>query len=186
MPDLLSPASRARLLAIARQSVEAAVRREPPPAFAETEPELQIHAGAFVTLKTGGRLRGCLGQFRSDEPIWQLVATMARSSATEDPRFVLNRIAPGELDDVDVEISVLSPMRKIDDPLDIELGVHGIYVTGRGRSGTYLPQVAIEHHLSKEQFLSSCCASKAGLPADAWQTGEAEVSVYTAEVFGDK
>jgi AmmeMemoRadiSam system protein A len=186
MADLLSTDSRKRLLEIARQSVEAAVRSQPPPTFAETEPELQVHAGAFVTLKSSGRLRGCLGQFMSDQPLWQLIAVMARSSATEDPRFLHDRIAPDELPDVHIEISVLSPMEKIDDPLDIELGVHGIYVTGRGRSGTYLPQVATEHHMSKEQFLSSCCSGKAGLPPDAWRTGEAEVYVYTAEVFGEE
>ena len=88
--------------------------------------------------------------------------------------------------DLRIEISVLSPMAPIGDPLDIELGVHGIYVRGPGgRGGTYLPQVATEHHMTKEQFLSSCCAHKAGLPPDAWRTGEAEVLVYTAEVFGE-
>ena len=186
MADLLSAGSRQRLLDIARQSVEAAVHHQAPPAFDETEPELQVHAGAFVTLKSGGRLRGCLGQFRSDQPLWQLIAVMARSSATDDPRFVHDRIAPDELPELDIQISVLSPMEKIDDPLAIELGVHGIYVTGHGRSGTYLPQVATEHHMSKEQFLSSCCSGKAGLPADAWRTDEAEVYVYTAEVFGEE
>ena len=77
-------------------------------------------------------------------------------------------------------------MEKIAEPLDIELGVHGIYIRGpAGRAGTYLPQVATEHHMSKEEFLSSCCAHKAGLSPDAWRTGLAEVLVYTAEVFGE-
>ncbi|NQT85891.1 AmmeMemoRadiSam system protein A, partial [bacterium] len=122
--------------------------------------------------------------FRSDQPLWKLIAAMARSSATEDPRFLHDRITPDEVPQIDIEISVLSPMEKIDDPLAIELGVHGIYITGRGRSGTYLPQVATDHHMTKEQFLSSCCSGKAGLPADAWRTGEADVYIYTAEVFG--
>ncbi len=112
---------------------------------------------------------------------------MARSSAVEDFRFFANPITPQELPQITVEISVLSPMEKIENPLDIQLGVHGIYVRGPGgRAGTYLPQVATEHNMTKEEFLSSCCAHKAGLSPDAWRTGEAEVLVYTAEVFSEE
>jgi len=78
-------------------------------------------------------------------------------------------------------------MRKMENPLDIELGVHGIYIIGKGgRAGTYLPQVATEFNMTKEEFLSSCCEHKAGLPPDAWRTGKAEVLIYTAEVFGEE
>ncbi|NQT51637.1 AmmeMemoRadiSam system protein A [bacterium] len=182
----LPQAARQRLLAIARQSVEAAVTRQPPPAIHALEPELQTHCGAFVTLKLRGRLRGCIGQFTSDRPLGHTVADMARAAATEDFRFLDDPIRPAELTQLAIDISVLSPMQPIDDPLDIQLGVHGIYIKGpSGRAGTYLPQVAIEHHMTKEGFLSSCCANKAGLSPDAWRTGEATVHVYTAEVFGD-
>jgi len=188
MPNELSPQARKRLLQIARASVEAAVRRRPTPPPAHTDdPELQAQCGCFVTLTTHGRLRGCLGRFTASQPLWKTVAEMARSSATEDSRFFGEQIAPHELPDLRIEISVLSPMAKTADPLDIELGVHGIYVVGRdGRAGTYLPQVATEHHMTKEEFLSSCCAHKAGLPPDAWRTGEAEVFTYTAQVFGEE
>jgi AmmeMemoRadiSam system protein A len=190
MPDPPTPlreAARTRLLQVARQSVEAAVRGQPTPPLDVQEPELQAHCGAFVTLKSGDRLRGCIGQFTARQPLWQVVADMARAASTEDFRFFGNPITPAELPQLTIEISVLSPMEKIDDPLDIQLGVHGIYVVGRGgRAGTYLPQVATEHHMSKEEFLSSCCAGKAGLSPDAWRTGEATVYVYTAEVFGEE
>lgn len=187
MATTLSPQARQRLLQIARASVEAAVRHLPMPPVETDDPELQARAGCFVTLTTHGRLRGCLGCFTSNQPLWKTVAEMARASATEDYRFLGNQIAAPELPSVRIEISVLSPMTKIANPLDIQLGVHGIYVVGRnGRAGTYLPQVAIEHHMTKEEFLSSCCAHKAGLPPDAWRTGEAEVYVYTAEVFGEE
>jgi len=186
-PARLTDAARRRLLDVARRSAEAAVRRLPCPAFQVSEPELHARCGAFVTLKNGERLRGCIGQFTAHRPLWRVVADMARGSATEDSRFFGEPITPAELPELSIEISVLSPMEKVADPLDIQLGVHGIYVVGRGgRAGTYLPQVATEHHMSKEEFLSSCCAHKAGLSPDAWRTGEAEVYVYTAEVFGEE
>jgi len=187
MADQLGEDSRRTLLGIARRSVEAAVAREPRPDFEAAEPELQAHRGAFVTLKNQGRLRGCIGQFTAAEPLWQVVAAMAESAATRDYRFFGDPVTAAEVPGLRIEISVLSPMTPIDDPLDIELGVHGIYVRGPGgRGGTYLPQVATEHHMTKEQFLSSCCSRKAGLAPDAWRTGEAEVLVYTAEVFGEE
>ncbi len=186
MASTLSPQARQRLLQIARASVEAAVRGKPAPPVQAAEPELQVHSGCFVTLTTRGRLRGCLGCFTANRPLWKTVAEMAHASATEDVRFFGDQITPDELPALAIEISVLSPMVKIANPLDIELGVHGIYVIGRGnRAGTYLPQVATEHHMTTEEFLSSCCAHKAGLPADAWRTGQAEVFTYTAEVFGE-
>jgi len=187
-PTRLSDAARLLLLRIARESVEAAVARKARPGFSIHQPELQRHGGAFVTLKSGEHLRGCIGRFEAKEPLYEIVAEMARAAATEDYRFAADPITPSEVPDLDIEISILSPMEKIADPLDIQLGVHGIYVVGkRGLgTGTYLPQVATEHHMTKEEFLSSCCAHKAGLRADAWRTGEADVFVYTAEVFGEQ
>ena len=187
MANELSAQARRRLLEIARASVEAAVRGKPTPPAHSDDPELQVQRGCFVTLTTHGRLRGCLGRFTASQPLWKTVAEMARASATEDMRFFGAQLTPANLPHLRIEISVLSPMTKIANPLDIELGVHGIYVVGkRGLgAGTYLPQVATEHHMGKEEFLSSCCAHKAGLRADAWRTGEADVFVYTAEVFGE-
>jgi len=182
----MSPANRKKLLSIARRSAEAAVRGEPLPKVSESDPELLQQCGAFVTVKSRGRLRGCLGHFTSRQPLYMLVGELARSSATEDPRFWDDRIRPEELPEIDIEISVLSPLKRIENPLDIVLGVHGIYVRGSGRSGCFLPQVATEEGWSKEEFLSYCCSHKAGLAPDAWREKGTEVLVFTAEVFGEK
>jgi len=180
---MLSEEARTRLLAIARQSVEAAIRRLPAPSAEVDDPELQGKQGAFVTLKTHGKLRGCIGHFVSDEPLWKTVRQVAVSSATEDPRFYGMRLRAEDLADLDIEISVLSPLERIEDPLDIELGKHGIYIRRGRRAGCFLPQVATETGWSKEEFLSNCCAGKAGMRADAWKDPDTEVLVFTAEII---
>jgi AmmeMemoRadiSam system protein A len=183
---MLNEKSKARLLEIARRSVEAAVRRQPRPAFKETDAALTGKQGAFVTLKNGDELRGCLGNFVSDRPLFELVCDMATASATEDPRFFGNPIRPAELSEISIEISVLSPLEKIANPLDIELGKHGIYIQRGWASGCFLPQVATETGWTKEEFLSHCCAGKAGLSANAWRQPDTDVYVFTAEVFGEE
>lgn len=182
----MNETSRKRLLEIARASVEAAVGNRPLPKVEESDPELQAECGCFVTLKNAGRLRGCLGHFTSDKPIYQLVNETARASATEDSRFFAEPITPDELPSLHIEISVLSPLQRIENPLDIELGKHGIYITQGYAGGCFLPQVATETGWTKEEFLGYCCSHKAGLPYDAWKDTDTEVSVFTAEVFGEK
>ncbi len=182
----LSYAARREILEIARHCLAAAVRGEEAPATSSENPELQLAGGCFVTYKTGGRLRGCIGCFEAPPPLHATVAEYARISAVGDPRFVGNRITPEEIPQVKIEVSVLSPRKKIANPLDLELGVHGIYVQNRGRSGCFLPQVATEGNMSKEQFLSECCAGKAGLPPDAWRNPETEVQVFTAEIVSER
>lgn len=180
----MSPAARERLLKIARESLTEVVNGRPLPTEPVDDPELQGHQGAFVTLKRGEALRGCIGQFTADRPLYRVVREMAQSSALRDPRFP--PVRPAELDGLTVEISVLSPMRRVLDPMkEVVLGKHGIYIKRGYRTGTYLPQVATEHHMSKEEFLSSCTAGKAGLPPDAWKDPATEVYVYTAEVFSE-
>jgi len=181
----MTPGNRRRLLEIARRSVEAVVTGRPMPAVSETDPELTARCGAFVTIKNQGRLRGCLGHFTSRAPLCELVNDLARSSATEDPRFAGDRVTPEELAEIDIEISVLSPLERIANPLDIELGKHGIYIRRGGRQGCFLPQVAPEQGWSKEEFLSYCCSHKAGLSPDAWQDPDTETLVFTAEVVSE-
>ncbi len=173
------------LLKIARSVVETSVRGQPRPKFEETHPDLQAHAGAFVTLKTGGRLRGCIGVFTADKPVYQVVAEMAEQSARQDPRFVSDRITREELPQAHIEVSVLSPLKKIEDPLDFELGKHGIYVKRGISTGCFLPQVADETGWNKEQFLSYCCAHKAGLAPDAWKDESTEVYIFSAEIISE-
>jgi AmmeMemoRadiSam system protein A len=172
------------LLKIARDTVEAVIKRDATPEPASEDPQLNAHCGCFVTLKNQGRLRGCIGRFISDIPLVELVVEMAKASATGDPRFFADPITIGELEQLDAEISVLSPLEKTDDPLSLRLGIDGIYIKKGGASGCFLPQVATETGWSKEEFLSYCSAHKAGLAADAWKDPETEVYLFSAEVFG--
>ncbi len=172
------------LLKVARDTVEAVIKAEPIETPQSDDPELNAPCGCFVTLKNHGRLRGCIGQFTSDSPLIELVGQMAKSSATSDPRFFADPITARELDKLDIEISVLSPLQRTDEPLSLRLGIDGIYIKRGYASGCFLPQVATETGWSKEEFLSYCCAHKAGLPPDAWKDPETEVYLFTAEVFG--
>ncbi|MGB2863343.1 MAG: AmmeMemoRadiSam system protein A [Sedimentisphaerales bacterium] len=172
------------LLKVARDTVEAVIRQKKIAKPESDDPELNAPCGCFVTLKNRNRLRGCIGQFTSDSPLIELVAEMAKASATGDPRFFSEPITSGELEKLDIEISVLSPLQKTDDPLSLRLGVDGIYIRQSRASGCFLPQVATETGWSKEEFLSYCCAHKAGLAAEAWKDPETEVYLFTADVFG--
>ena len=174
------------LLDIARRSIVAVVKQEPMPPFPIDHSDLQGKQGVFVTLKTRGQLRGCIGNFTSNIPLYQLVSEMAISSATEDPRFEFNRIKSSELEQVEIEISVISPLKQIKNPLDFELGKHGIFIKKGFRTGCFLPQVAIETGWSKEEFLSHCCSSKAGLTPDAWKQEDVEIYTFTAEIIEEK
>ena len=140
---------------------------------------LKRKCGAFVSLHKHGRLRGCIGHFGEDVPLNEIVAEMARAAAFEDPRFM--PVAADELSDIDIEISVLTPMRRIQSLDEFELHRHGIYIRRGYRSGTYLPQVADEVNWTKEEFVSHCAHDKAGIGWDGWR--DAELYVYEAIVF---
>jgi len=181
-----SEKTKRELTSIARDAARSAVQgtkiaREP-----STNEELQVKAGCFVTLRNQEQLRGCIGRFTSNDPLWKTVRDVAVSSATADYRFAANPITASEIPDLSIEISVLSPMRKIDDPLrEIELGRDGIVISDKGRSGTFLPQVATETGWSLEEFLGHCSRDKAGLSWDAWKSPTAEVYVYTATIIDE-
>ena len=144
-----------------------------------SHPILQQKCGAFVSLHKHGHLRGCIGHFGEDYPLHKIVAVMARSAAFEDPRFT--PVRRDELDDIDIEISVLTPMRRIQSLDEFELHRHGIYIRKGYRSGTFLPQVADEVNWTKEEFVSHCAQDKAGIGWDGWR--DAELYVYEAIVF---
>ena len=172
------------LLKVAYETVKAVLSGDKVASVESDDDGLNANCGCFVTLKNHGRLRGCIGQFTSDSPLIELVSAMAISSLQGDPRFFNDMITIDEMQDIDVEISVLSPLKLIKDPLSLRLGVDGIYIKNRGLSGCFLPQVATETGWSKEEFLSNCCAHKAGLSTDAWKKPETEVYIFTADVFG--
>ena len=140
---------------------------------------LNSMCGAFVSLHKQGRLRGCIGHFGEDVPLYEIVAEMARAAAFEDPRFL--PVTRDELDELDIEISVLTPMRRIQSLDEFQLHRHGIYIRKGYRSGTFLPQVADEVNWTKEEFVGHCSQDKAGLGWDGWR--DAELYVYEAIVF---
>ena len=145
--------------------------------------DLPEATGAFVTLKKHGELRGCIGTLECRRSLSEEVARVAVSAAREDPRF--EPVRASELNDLDVEVSVLGPLEPIDpmDPNAIEIGRHGLVVEQGWRRGLLLPQVATELGWDRETFLSHTCA-KAGLPADCWTRG-AKVYRFAADVFGE-
>ena len=173
------------LLSIARESIKSAIIDTPNEQshIEISSPELKAKSGAFVTLRTDGKLRGCIGRMVSDVPLHKLVSEMAVSAAKEDPRF--SHIQLSELEDIEIDISVLSPLQKIDDPLDLELGRHGIYITKGASNGCFLPQVATETGWTKEEFLSKCCSMKAGLSPDAWKKRNIEIYTFTSESISE-
>jgi AmmeMemoRadiSam system protein A len=169
------------LLEVARSVLTAAVERRD---FLENLPTseiLQRPAGAFVTLRRRGRLRGCMGQLASGEPLVRVVAHCAKSSALEDPRF--EPVRPQEVAELEIELSVLSPLFEIS-LNQIEIGKHGLLI-GRGlQRGVLLPQVAAEFRWTAERFLEETC-TKAGIERDAWKHPDTRVEAFTAEIFSE-
>ncbi|MCX7981397.1 MAG: AmmeMemoRadiSam system protein B [Syntrophales bacterium] len=180
----LSDKEKKDLLSLARKTIKEYVERRKLPAIepAILSENLKTPCGAFVTLHRGGALRGCIGRFEPNEPLYQVVQQMAVAAATEDFRFP--PVQPSEVDSLDIEISVLTPLKKIKSIDEIELGRHGIYIKKGARAGTFLPQVATETGWSKEEFLGHCARDKAGLGWNGWK--EADIYVYEALVFSEK
>ncbi|MCX5666698.1 MAG: AmmeMemoRadiSam system protein B, partial [Candidatus Omnitrophica bacterium] len=165
--DMLDDVQRKRLLQIARESITSFVKDGKRKTFTETDAALNKSMGAFVTLHEGGELRGCIGNMVGRGPLYQTIADMAIEAATGDPRF--QKLSPGEIDKINLEISVLSPLQKVKNVDEIKIPGHGVIVKSGFNSGVYLPQVATETGWSREEFLTSLCAQKAGLRPDAWK-----------------
>lgn len=142
---------------------------------------LQRPAGAFVTLRQHRRLRGCIGQFASGDPLIHVVAYCARAAALDDPRFA--PVLPAELAEIEIELSVLSPPETIS-PDKIEIGKHGLVVSRGSQRGVLLPQVAVELRLTPARFLEETCG-KAGLERAAWMDPATRIQGFTAEVFSE-
>jgi AmmeMemoRadiSam system protein B/AmmeMemoRadiSam system protein A len=181
---MLNKDQRKRLLEIARSSIESYLKTNTKLELVEKDPLLLKDMGAFVTLNKKGQLRGCIGNLVGQEPLYLTIRDMAIEAAVSDPRFAPAELS--ELKDIDIEISVLSPMEKISSYDKIQLGVHGVLVRKGFRSGVFLPQVATETGWSKEEFLSNLCAHKAGLDPLAWKDKSTEIYIFTAEVFSEK
>lgn len=181
MSELLTKKEQKELLRIARQTVVEHVTNRIVPAVATASPGLNLHSGCFVTIKQKGELRGCIGNFVSDQPLYLLVQEMAITAATRDPRFY--PMKSDDLAEFKLDISVLSPLEKAASVEEIRVGVHGIYIVKGSYRGVLLPQVAAEYSWNRDQFLQHTCI-KAGLPQDAWQ-GECDIFIFSAQVFGE-
>lgn len=177
----MTAAERRELLSVAREAILAALecRAYDPPA---TAPALSARAGAFVTLRTFGELRGCIGHVEARKPLCEVVAQCAVSAATRDPRFP--PLSLRELDTrTEIEISVLTPLQQVTSIEEIEVGRDGLFITQGLSSGLLLPQVATEWGWDRETFLAQTCR-KAGLAPDAWKRG-AEIYCFQAEIFSE-
>jgi AmmeMemoRadiSam system protein A len=179
---LLNTKEKTALLDIARKSIETWVRTGAIYIEPREEKTLNQRNGCFVTIKQNDQLRGCIGNFQSELPLFREVAEIAAASASKDPRFY--PLKEEDLKNFTLEISVLSPLRKIDGFDEIEVGKHGIYLEKGYYRGVLLPQVATEHGWDRETFLRQTCI-KAGLPTEAWKSEDTEIYIFSAEVFGE-
>jgi AmmeMemoRadiSam system protein B/AmmeMemoRadiSam system protein A len=173
-----------RLLEIARESLETYIKEDKIIKVKEDSPLLNKPMGAFVTLKKHDQLRGCIGVFEATIPLYQVVAETAISSAINDVRFT--PVAKNELDELEYEISVLSPLKKVDSWKDIEIGKHGVRIRKGARGGVFLPQVATDNDWDLDTFMSVLCTQKAGLPSDCWKESDIDIYVFTAQVFDEE
>ncbi|MEW6610026.1 MAG: AmmeMemoRadiSam system protein B [Patescibacteria group bacterium] len=183
LDDTFSISDQEKLLDLARDSVETYIRTGRMPAVKDYTFPLNQYRGAFVTIKKDGALRGCIGRFEPDMPLFRVVSEMAIAAASKDSRFM--PITPEELNDLHYEISVLSPLQSVKDWTEIKIGTHGVRVQQGSQSGVFLPQVATENGWDLGTFLGELCTQKAGLPRDCWKDPSTQLSVFTAQVFGE-
>lgn len=175
----LSLEEKKELLRLAQAAINLFIQENKIFNYKPQNPNLLTEKGAFVTLKKGGRLRGCIGFIESALPLYQTVIQAAIYAACRDARFI--PVSPHEIKDLKIEISVLSPLKKIKNPRLIEVGRHGLVIAKADKKGLLLPQVAVENHWSRETFLQQACL-KAGLPHDAWKS-DADIFIFEAIVF---
>ncbi|MFH1075007.1 MAG: AmmeMemoRadiSam system protein A [Candidatus Firestonebacteria bacterium] len=172
------------LLKLARDTIQFKLENRKNVCFREKGKNFVRRSGAFVTLHTkDGNLRGCIGNMVSDKPLYKTIIAMAEEAAFNDPRFA--PVTLPELKEIKIEISVLSPLRKIKNAVEIELGVHGVLVKKGPFSGVFLPQVAVETGWSLEEFMNNLCSGKAGLSEDAWKDNKTDIFIFTVEMISE-
>jgi len=181
---MLNKEQKKTLLKLARETIEKYIIQGIILKYENKDPVLNERCGAFVTIHKKGQLRGCIGMIEGNQELYKTIIEMAIESATGDPRF--SPVLPDELKDIDIEISVLSPLKKINSIDEIILGKHGVIVRKGFRSGVFLPQVATETGWDKETFLEELCSGKAGLSKDAYLDKDTQIYIFDAEVFGEK
>ncbi|MFC2160294.1 AmmeMemoRadiSam system protein B [Acidobacteriota bacterium] len=169
------------LLSLARTSIKNHLKKKRGIAYSPESSGLLLQRGAFVTLTKDGELRGCIGFTSPVAPLYQTIIQAAISAATRDPRF--DPVSSAELRKIRIEISILSPLQKINNPMLIEVGKHGLFIQKGRNSGLLLPQVPVENNWNRLEFLEQACL-KAGLPKDSWKSG-ADLFLFTAVIFHD-
>ncbi|HPT14978.1 MAG TPA: AmmeMemoRadiSam system protein B [Bacteroidales bacterium] len=181
----LTDTEKRQLLGIARATINEYLKNSKIPDVSSVKlPDALLQkAGAFVTLRKHGDLRGCIGHFDADQPLYSIVQQMAVASSTQDYRF--SQVQPEEMKDIEIEISVLTPMKKVSSVNQIKLGRDGIYIRKGSRGGTFLPQVATETGWGLEDFLGHCARDKAGIGWDGWKDKDTEIYTYQAYVFSE-
>jgi AmmeMemoRadiSam system protein A len=179
---MLSEQDKKAMLTIARNAIARRLGHPTETPAPEITPSLREEKGVFVTLRKGGRLRGCIGNIEGRKPLHEAIAELALESAFGDPRFP--GLRPEEFSEIDIELSILTALSKVESVDRIEVGKHGLYIRKGFHSGLLLPQVATEYGWDRKTFLEQTCW-KAGLPEDAWKE-DAEIYVFGAEVFGEK
>ena len=177
----LTEEEKEKLLEIARRTISGYVKNKKIPDFKIEDETLKTNCGAFVTLKKEETLRGCIGHIIGDKPLFLIVRDMAIAAATQDYRFP--PVTPSEIDDLEIEISVLTPMQKVGNVNEIKVGRDGLMIKRGYMSGLLLPQVPVEQGWDKATFLEHLCY-KAGLPADAWKSSE--LWKFQAIVFSEE
>jgi AmmeMemoRadiSam system protein A len=182
MAKLLTKKEQKELLKIARETIGGFIATGKVPMVERVSAGLHDQNGCFVTIKQRGQLRGCIGNFISEKPLYNLVQEMAVSAATHDPRFY--PMKDQDLADFDLEISVLSPLEQVASVEEIVVGKHGLFIVKNSSRGVLLPQVATEYGWDRDMFLKHTCL-KAGLPENAWEK-DCEIYVFSAQVFGEK
>ncbi len=178
----LSTAEKKLLLQVARDSIGAGLKGEAAPRVKTSSAVLAERRGAFVSLHRRGQLRGCIGYIDAVKPLLETVTEMAQAAAFQDPRF--RPLQADELADLEIEISVLTPMRLIENVDEVEVGKHGLYIVRGLNRGLLLPQVATQCHWDRPTFLAQTCC-KAGLPPDAWKDPSTQIFTFMAEIFSD-
>jgi len=178
-----SDSEKREMLNIARKSIKKYIDKNEQIDIKPSNDKLTKKCGAFVTLKINGNLRGCIGYIDAIMPLYQTISQAAVAAATQDPRF--KPVNKEELEEIEIEISVLSPLKPVDNIEEIEVGKHGLYMRKEMSSGLLLPQVPTEQGWNRKQFLEGTCR-KAGLPLDAWRSSGLDIYIFTAEVFNEK
>jgi len=178
----LAAAEKKRLLAIARKTLEEYVSSKTVPEIDVKEPGLLERRGVFVTLTIHKQLRGCIGYIKPVAPLYRSVMEMTVAASSRDMRF--RPVTKGELKDITIEISVMSPLKLITSVDEIKVGTHGLYIVKGGNAGLLLPQVAAQYKWGREEFLQNTCA-KAGLPENTWKDKETKIYVFSAQIFSE-